>query len=367
MAIKVGIPRGLFYYRYYPLWKTFLEELGADVVLSDHTNKRILDEGVKSCVDEACLPVKVFHGHVLNLKDRVDYLFIPRLTSISKDEYICPKIGGIPDMVKNTIKGLPQIIDTEINVRRSHKNMWKAVMEIGSYFSDNKFQIRKAYNKAQKVQDMYDGAVRKGRLPSDILNSFQGDNTNFSLIRMDENPDRMDVSLNRADVNPNRNDVRANHGSMQRGQSLLNILVIGHPYNLYDSYINMDLVKKLRNNGVNLITVDMQDESTINKKASFLNKPMFWNFGRLAIGTAMHMLEKGNIDGIIYLMSFGCGVDSFVCDLTEKRVKRMSTIPFIVLTIDEHSGEAGMNTRVEAFIDMIRWRKKDESNISALR
>jgi len=334
---KVGIPRGLFYYRYYPLWKTFLEELGADVVLSDHTNKHILDEGVKSCVDEACLPVKVFHGHVLNLKDRVDYLFIPRLTSISKYEYICPKIGGLPDMIRNTIKGLPKIIDTEINIRRSQKNMWKAVMEIGGYFSDNKFQIRKAYNKAQKMQDMFDCAIREGMFPSDILNSFQGTKANFNSNRRDE------------------------------GQFLLNILIIGHPYNLYDSYINMDLVKKLRNNGVNLITVEMQDENIINKKTEFLNKPMFWNFGRLAMDTVMHMLENYDIDGIIYLMSFGCGVDSFVCDLIEKRVKRMSTIPFIVLTIDEHSGEAGMNTRVEAFIDMIRWRKKDESNISALR
>mgnify|MGYP000875909793 CR=1 FL=1 len=333
MAIKVGIPRGLFYYRYYPLWKTFLEELGVDIVLSDQTNKHILDEGVKSCVDEACLPVKVFHGHVLNLKDRVDYLFIPRLTSISKNEYICPKIGGLPDMVRNTIKDLPQIIDTEINIRRSEKNIWKAVKEIGSYFSDNKIQIKKAYNKAQKIQNMFDSAVRAGRLPSDIL----------------------DYS------------VKASCGSAQKGQSLLNILIIGHPYNLYDSYINMDLVKKLRNNGVNLITVEMQDESIINKKTVSLNKPMFWNFGRLAMGTAMHILEQGDIDGIIYLMSFGCGIDSFVCDLIEKRVRRLSTIPFIILTIDEHSGEAGMNTRVEAFIDMIKWRKKDESNISALR
>lgn len=346
MAIKVGIPRGLFYYRYYPLWKTFLEELGAEVILSDYTNKHILDEGVKSCVDEACLPVKVFHGHVLNLKDRVDYLFIPRLTSISKNEYVCPKIGGLPDMVRNTIKDLPEIINTEINIRRSEKNMWKAVKEIGSYFTDSKFQIGKAYNKARKVQDKFDSAIRNGRLPSDILNSFQMNNLNFS---------------------PGREEDRVNSSSGQRGQSLLNILIIGHPYNLYDSYINMNLIKKLRENNVNLITVEMQDENIINQKTKTLNKPMFWNFGRIAMGTILHMVEKNDIDGIIYLMSFGCGIDSFVCDLIEKRVKRLSTIPFIVLTIDEHSGEAGMNTRIEAFIDMIRWRKKDESNVSALR
>jgi predicted nucleotide-binding protein (sugar kinase/HSP70/actin superfamily) len=56
-------------------------------------------------------------------------------------------------------------------------------------------------------------------------------------------------------------------------------------------------------------------------------------------------------------------VDSFVCDMIERRIRRLSSIPFTVLTIDEHSGEAGMDTRLEAFIDMIRWRKKDEGNI----
>jgi predicted nucleotide-binding protein (sugar kinase/HSP70/actin superfamily) len=77
MAIKIGIPRSLFYYRLFPLWESFFEELGAELVVSDITSRKILDDGVKSCVDEACLPVKLFHGHVINIKDKVDYLFIP--------------------------------------------------------------------------------------------------------------------------------------------------------------------------------------------------------------------------------------------------------------------------------------------------
>jgi predicted nucleotide-binding protein (sugar kinase/HSP70/actin superfamily) len=146
---------------------------------------------------------------------------------------------------------------------------------------------------------------------------------------------------------------------------MLNIAVIGHVYNLYDSYINMELLDKLRNNGVNIITIDMIDEEIINEKCSTLPKRMFWNFGRKAIGSVMHILDRDDIDGVIYLMSFGCGIDSFICDLAERKVRRESNIPFIVLTIDEHSGEAGMNTRIEAFLDMIRWRHKDENNISA--
>jgi predicted nucleotide-binding protein (sugar kinase/HSP70/actin superfamily) len=146
---------------------------------------------------------------------------------------------------------------------------------------------------------------------------------------------------------------------------MLNVVIIGHVYNIYDSFMNMDMLKKLENNGVKAINIDMLKEDDVFEKLSSLNKRMFWNFGSKAIGGALHILDRKDIDGVIYLMSFGCGVDSFVADMIERRLRRSSDIPFIVLTIDEHSGEAGMDTRLEAFIDMIRWRKKDETDISA--
>ncbi|MBU2609087.1 MAG: hypothetical protein KKF26_07200, partial [Chloroflexi bacterium] len=37
--IRVGIPRALLYYQYYPAWKTFFEELGAEVVVSAPTSQ----------------------------------------------------------------------------------------------------------------------------------------------------------------------------------------------------------------------------------------------------------------------------------------------------------------------------------------
>lgn len=329
MTKKVGIPRGLFYFKYYPLWKTFFEELGAEIVVSGNTTKKILDEGIKSCVDEACLPVKLYFGHILNLRNRVDYLFIPRFTSISKGEYICPKFGGLPDMVRHGIKGLPEVIDTEINLRKTKRDVIKSVLEIGSHFSGNSKEIKTAYKHALIEYKNFNGMVRDGIMPCDIL-------------------DKKLAGLNKAD------------------EKTLNIVVLGHDYNLYDDYINMNMISKLKDNNIKVITVDMIDDSIINEKSKSLDKKMFWNFGRKAMGSALHILDRDDIDGIIYVMSFGCGVDSFVSDLIERRIKRGSSIPFIVLTIDEHSGEAGMNTRLEAFVDMIEWRRnKNGSNLSS--
>lgn len=328
MMAKVGIPRALLYYQYYPLWKTFFEELGAEIVVSDYTTKKILDEGVKACVDEACLAVKVYYGHVLNLKDRVDYLFVPRFTSVSKNEYICPKFGGLPDMVKSNFVNLPQLIDTEVNMRKSRNNSMEAALEIGSFFSDDPIRINRAYRNAVQSYREYREQVKKGVLPTDILDK------KISVLKKAQD-------------------------------KMLNIAVIGHGYNLYDSYINMDMLKKLRREDVNLLTVEMMDNDTINRHSAAIQKKMFWNFGRKAVGTALHLMEKEEVDGIVYLMAFGCGIDSFVCDYIERKIRRSSSIPFTVITIDEHSGEAGLNTRIEAFIDMIRWRNRNENNIPA--
>jgi len=325
MVKKVGIPRSLFYYKYYPLWKTFLEELGAEIILSDYTSKKIIDDGIKLCVDEACLPMKVFHGHVNYLKDKVDYLLIPRFTSVSKDEYVCPKFGGLPDMIRHTFKNLPQIIDTEVNLRKSKKNSYLAALKVGSYFSEDKQKIKKAYFKALKNYSIFRSTLKDGIIPSDILGK--------------------------------RKPIFKKYG-----EGILNIAVIGHVYNLYDNYVNMDMIFKLNSSGANVITIDMLENKIIDPKSNMLQKKMFWNFGRKAVGGTLQILDRGDIDGIIYLMSFGCGIDSFVADLVERRIRQNSNIPFIVLSIDEHSGEAGFNTRLEAFIDMIRFTQPQRYN-----
>ncbi|HEY9059781.1 MAG TPA: acyl-CoA dehydratase activase-related protein [Pseudobacteroides sp.] len=328
MSIKVGIPKSLFYYQMYPLWNTFFEELGAEVITSPNTTKKILDEGVRVCVDEACVPVKLFHGHVLSIKDKVDILFIPRLTSISKGEYVCPKFGGLPDMVKSTVKGLPEIIDVEINWRKADSNDIESIITIGSFIVKDEKAIKNAYKKAVDKFNDYNEDIKKGFMPEDDKNR----KSNLFVVK---------------------------------DSGIINIAVIGHPYNLYDSYINMNLFKKLRANGVNIITQEMIGEDVINLHARKLNKRVFWNFGRKALGSVMHMIEGSDIKGMIFLMSFGCGIDSFIGDLAERMIRRHTDIPFIYVTIDEHSGQAGLDTRLEAFIDMIRWRDKNEVDISA--
>jgi len=75
----IGVPRGLFYYRYFPFWKTFFAELGTEGVVSPPTDKKILDYGLRCLTDEICLPVKAFCGQAASLKGKCDFVLIPSI------------------------------------------------------------------------------------------------------------------------------------------------------------------------------------------------------------------------------------------------------------------------------------------------
>ncbi|MDD2554701.1 MAG: acyl-CoA dehydratase activase-related protein, partial [Desulfotomaculaceae bacterium] len=171
--MKIGIPRSLLYYYYYPLWRVFFEELGAEVVLSSHSAKGILAEGLKNAVDEVCLPVKMFYGHVLDLAGKADMIFLPRIVSVEKREYICPKILGLPDMIR-CLKNLPPLIEVDINLYKNNKDFYCAIKNIGNIFTKNHLDIWRACLKALQVQKKYFKLMEMGLMPSEALALIEG-------------------------------------------------------------------------------------------------------------------------------------------------------------------------------------------------
>ncbi len=333
MKNKVGIPRGMMYYDYYPLWNEFFKELDVEVVISCKTNKEILNSGSLNCVDEACLPVKIFHGHVDYLKDKVDYIFIPKIMSIGYKEYCCPKYLGLPEMVIHSIENLPEVIDVAVNLRKSRTKLKKSFYEIGLYFTNNRFKLNKAYSKAMEFYNGYKRLITKGIIPINAIKMYDNAFQNFKPTR-----DKFEKT----------------------------IMVLGHPYNVYDEFISMNVISKLIKNRRNVLTAEMINNEIINYFSAKLPKRMFWTHGKRIIGSAYYAIERKKVDGIIYISAFGCGLDSVLVDLVERKANECS-IPFVLLTIDEQTGEAGINTRIEAFLDMMEWRNKNENYFSTFR
>jgi predicted nucleotide-binding protein (sugar kinase/HSP70/actin superfamily) len=321
--LKVGIPQGLFYYRYYPLWKTFFEGLGAKVVTSGVTNKRILENGLKKAVDEACLPVKTYHGHVLELADKVDFLFLPRLKSVEKGAYTCPKIIGVTDMIRGSFSDLPPIIDSYINLHDRIFALYQPIVQAGKLFTGNIFKILLSYRTAWKEYLRFRDIIRTGLTPLEAIKVMEKGSSAIPQTIRERRPNRLKIAL------------------------------LGHSYLIDDSFITMNLVKKLREMGVEVLMTEMLSPEVIEEEANKLPQAMFWTSGKETIGAAYHFLETRSVDGIIMVESFGCGPDSMVSELITRDAKRMGNMPCMSLIIDEHTGDAGVMTRLEAFVDML--------------
>lgn len=324
MAAKIGIPRALLFYQYFPMWRTFFEKLGLQVVASGHTTKGILEKGVRLCVDEACLPVKVAFGHVAELKN-VDFIFLPRLVSVSPGEYICPKFLGFPDMVKQCTNDLPPLVMTNINQYRREGDLFTAFSEIGSLLKSSPARVYLAYREALQAHKRYVSLLQRGHMPEDAV-QLTGQVTEKG------GPEREEV----------------------QGRPV--VAVIGHPYNIYDGFISMNMIKRLEKAGFRVVTQDQLSEDTLRHHAGKLPKKLFWTLGRNMTGGALHYLSDPGIKGLVHVASFACGPDSMTGELIERFVRRMGGKPFLNLTLDEHTGEAGIVTRLEAFTDMINLR-----------
>ncbi len=325
--ITVGIPRAFGFYLYYPMWKEFFEALGVRVVASSPTTREILDNGVRETVSDACVPLKLFHGHVQDLADKdVDYLFIPRLVNMARDAVFCPKFLGLPDMIRYSLDDLPPIIDVRIDLRKGKLEALKICYRVGSLFTKNIFKIYDAYNKSISKFGSFKDLVKKGIGLTDAMKILHGKGSETDFKHNGE----------------------------------LTFAVLGYPYNIYDPYVSADVIGKLHNMGVNVITTEMIPDEVLNIDSPEFRKEAFWILSHRALKAAHYLFDTKSVDGIIHLTAFGCGPDFMVNKLIELEAKKRTHMPFMSLMIDEQTGDAGVLTRLQAFVDMVKLRKAGE-------
>jgi predicted nucleotide-binding protein (sugar kinase/HSP70/actin superfamily) len=132
------------------------------------------------------------------------------------------------------------------------------------------------------------------------------------------------------------------------------VVLLGRPYNSTDQHLNLDLVEKLISQNVMPIPLDMLDLSPYNIFTNYRN--MYWPNGQKIIAAAQMVAKNKNLHAV-YLSNFRCGPDSFIWHYVTEELKGK---PFLHLEVDEHSADAGMITRIEAFLDSIRGAEQNE-------
>ncbi|MCQ4638468.1 acyl-CoA dehydratase activase-related protein [Anaerovorax odorimutans] len=298
--MRVGVPKAYFYYAYKPFVESFCQGLGIQVEFSGDTDQEILERGNRVCVDEACLPVKVMCGHVKKLADSCDAVALPRIMRTEFGESICPKVAGAADLAaasemdKKLIFTEPLYLDDR---KKLEKALWKQCKKLG--------------------------------------------------IR------RLDFKVNF--LNALLSQEMAERGLDEEGYRY-KVFLAGHCYNIYDPFVNMDLIEKLHRMDIGVVTeerVTRQEKDSGLAYADLMKKP-YWSFFVNNFGS-MRALRKKGIDGVLYLSSFSCGTDSFTVEMLKKNLNGM---PFFVLKLDEQRGEAGFDTRLEAFAELLKGRSR---------
>ncbi|MFC2034239.1 acyl-CoA dehydratase activase-related protein [Chloroflexota bacterium] len=332
--IKIGIPRALLYYQYYPMWKTFFEELGAEVILSPPTTQEMLSTGSSRVVADTCLPVKVYLGHVISLTEKCDYIFIPAVRSVKSKIYNCSKFLGLPDMTRAVVPESPPIIDTDIDINQGKRKLYQAIYKLGQQFTWNPTKVKKAgLNAWQAYLDYRESMCNQKLTPPEILSE---------------------------DLN-----IKEKKQNLQSGQSNNNraiIALIGHPYLLYDEYINHRLIQRLMQADNKILTPEMLSNQELKSAIKKMVGRAYWTYEEEVVGAGGHYLQN-KVDGVIGIMAFGCGPDSLMMDTVRRQATRLLDTPFMNLTLEEHTAEAGVITRLEAFIDMINRKKKKETEV----
>ncbi len=308
----IGIPRLLNFHELMPFWKTFFSSLGLRLVISDRTHKRLIHKGVEKIVAETCFPIKVAHGHLLDLIDKgVDTIFLPSIINMplshpSLDRsFTCPYVQAFPYAVKSAIDfkshGV-KVLTPVIHFGWEPKNLEHALIKMCRELGKDADEVREAIEKAKTAQNRF-YAFLKRRGKEVLQNLKEGDRA---------------------------------------------MVIISRPYNGCDPGVNLGLPQKLRDLGVIAIPMDCLPLDEVDLVDDW--QDMYWKYGQ-KIYSAAHIVHNDSRLHAIYITNFACGPDSFILHFFKEKMRGK---PYLQIEVDEHSADVGAITRLEAFLDSLK-------------
>ncbi|MFW5836535.1 MAG: acyl-CoA dehydratase activase [Desulfovibrionaceae bacterium] len=305
---SIGLNRSYLIHTYLPMFEAYFSTLGLDVVLPDECDPL----GVDQRGSAFCYPGELAHGYLKNLLDKKpDYLFLPHVRSVpadSMDETSCTCVlvqgesyylrTAFPEIGDYGPRAFFPIIDMGTGFEAAEPALRPAAKALG--FSET--QARQAFQAALDAQ--HDFRRRLKRLGRRIL------------AELAEDPERVAV------------------------------VQFGRPYNAFASEANKAVPAKFATRGTLVIPFDAlpyEDE----KLPAELN--MYWGLGRTNMQAARFVARHPQLFGC-FITNFSCGPDSFILSYFRDA---MGKKPSLTLELDSHTADAGLETRIEAFLDIV--------------
>ncbi len=306
-GIRIGIPRALIAYDLFPFFYKFLLELGFAPALSEETNRKIIEAGSGLAVADTCFPVKTALGHIDHLREKgITDLFIPSvITMKTNSEYfsrgfVCPYVQSFPYQVQAIFNNKVRVHSPVLYFDRGIKAINTALFDFAKKFGKNEKEVKYAIERGIEYQHQVQRNLQQNIV--EPIKDFTG----------------------------------------------LKFLICSRPYNGYDEGLNMRLMRKVRELGILPVPLDFVQLDYQHISDDFGN--MYWHYGQKILSATKVIADSTNLYPI-YLSNFACGPDSFLISFFREKLDRK---PMLVLELDEHSGDAGFITRLEAFADSIR-------------
>jgi predicted CoA-substrate-specific enzyme activase len=306
-GITIGIPRALLVYDYAPMLIGFLNMLDVKVVLSGKTNKETIERSMELSYSESCFPLKLLYAHISKLEN-VDYILYPSFMRLGikeeneNQQYTCPLIQASPYVVSRTLdlsdKMLIPVVDLSSGNKVTIKNLARMATQMG-------FCRRKGIQAAQKALE--------------IQQKFEKD----------------------------RKELGKKLLKKVRRDNKLGVVLLTRSYLSQDSGANLGIAEKLSQLGVTPIPLDFLPLDSINPK-EYSDRP-YWSYESKFIAATAITRSHPQLYGLV-ITNFGCGPNSFILNLMQDI---MGEKPLGQIEIDEHAAEAGITTRLEAFVDTI--------------
>ena len=296
--MKIGLPKALLYHYYAPLWKAFFDELKVHYIESEDTTSKTVLLGKEKSIDEACLALKIYLGHIEELKDKCDYILVPRIYSLKKTEQVCNNFNCLYDLVRNTFKDI-KILNYNIDVKH-HQSEKSAFLKIGKDLGFSVMETARAYNLAKEIETTY------------YLNEVKKAKKTLASTKT-------------------------------------KILLIGHPYILKDNLIGKSIINYLEKNNIALIYSYQIKKDLIEYNANKISPRIHFTMNKRDLAAFNYFHDK--VDGTIILTAFPCGPDSLSNEMILRKRKKH---PLLLLTFEDLTNNTAVITRLESFLDMLK-------------
>lgn len=294
--MKIGIPRALLYYYDGMMWKYFFEKLNISYIVSDRTNKQIIQDGEALADSEACLSLKIFLGQVKSLEEKCDSVLVPRMFSIKKNEQVCTNFNCLYDLTNNLFPNM-NILYYNIDLSEG-QNEVLAYTKLGSLLGFSYIQSYNAYCYAKKKNETY--------FKEKIL--YQREKLKSSKLK---------------------------------------ILFAGHPYNLYDEIVGFDIIQYLEKHDIEVIYSDLLENGYVDSECNKISTDIHWTHSKKVMAAIEYYQDY--VDGTILLSTFPCGPDSLANEMIRRKVKG----PLLIINKESFSN-TGLITRLDAFFDIMK-------------